>query len=141
VSISSNHDINSTKADCEYDSVHDSDVYVCLVDDVNALDSVDLDGDVDIEMDGEDEEDEEEEDEEEVEEVNEHEEDKHEHNGKELQTVGQGDMINTSADITDTMVDNQPTVLPEHSQEMHDHTPWPQLPVPAPQPQTPEPCL
>jgi len=37
------------------------------------------------------------------------------------------------------MVDNEPTVLPEQGQEMREHTPRSQTPVPAPQRQTPEP--
>jgi len=48
-------------------------------------------------------------------------------------------MVNTSADDADTMVDNEPTMLPEQGQEMHEHTPWPQPPASAPRPQTPEP--
>jgi hypothetical protein len=40
-----------------------------------------------------------------------------------------------AADSVDTMVDNQPIVLPVQ----HMHTPRPQPPVPAPWPQTPEP--
>jgi hypothetical protein len=36
-----------------------------------------------------------------------------EDNGKEPLTIGQGEMINTSADDVDTMVDDELTVLPE----------------------------
>jgi hypothetical protein len=46
-------------------------------------------------------------------------------------------MVNTSADDVDTMVDDQPIVLPEQGQEMSE--PRPQRPAPAPRPQTPEP--
>jgi hypothetical protein len=46
-------------------------------------------------------------------------------------------MVNTSADDVDTMVDDQPIVLPEQGQEMRE--PRPQPPAPAPRPQTPEP--
>jgi hypothetical protein len=75
-----------------------------------------------------------------VEEENEdEEEDKDENNGKEPRTIGQGEMVNTLADDADTMVDDEPTVLPEQGQEMREHTPQPQPPAPAPQPQTPEP--
>ena len=49
-------------------------------------------------------------------------------------------MAITSADDVDTMVDDQPMVLPEQDQERRDHTPRPQSPAPAPQPHTPEPC-
>jgi len=67
------------------------------------------------------------------------EEDQDEDDGQEPRTLGQGDMVNTSADDVDTMVDNQPIVLPEQGQEMREHTPRPQPPAPAPRPQTPEP--
>ena len=103
--------------------------------DVDAPDGVDLDSNVDMERDVEDEEDEEEEDEKEEEEVDE---DEEEDNGKEPQTIGQGGMVNTSADDADTMVDHQPTMLPEQGQVMCEHTPRPQPPAPAPRPHTPE---
>jgi hypothetical protein len=48
-------------------------------------------------------------------------------------------MVNTSADDADTMVDDEPAVLPEHGREMHEYTPRPQPPAAAPRPQTPEP--
>jgi hypothetical protein len=54
-------------------------------------------------------------------------------------------MVNTSADDADTMVDNEPTVLPEQGQEMEqgqelcEHTPQPQPAAPAPWPHTLEP--
>ena len=120
-----------------------------MEDDVDALDGVDLDGDVDMEWDGDDdeeedeeEEDEEKEDEEEVEEEDEdEEEDKDEDDGKQPRTIGQGEMVNTSAEDTDTMVDNEPTVLPEQGQEMRKHTPGTQPAAPAPPPQIPEPPL
>jgi len=113
-----------------------------MEDDVDAPDGIDLDGDVDMERDGDDEEEEDEkkEDEEEEEEVDEdEEEDKDEDDGKEPRTIGQGEMVNTSADDVDTMVDDQPIVLPEQCQEMREHTPRPQPPAPAPRPQTPDP--
>jgi hypothetical protein len=109
VSISSDDDTDSTESDGEYDSELDPDVVMCIEDDVDAPDGVDLDGDVDMERDGDDEaeEDEKKEDEEE-EEVDEDEDD-----GKEPRMIGQGEMVNTSADDVDTMVDDQPIVLPE----------------------------
>ena len=55
-------------------------------------------------------------------------------------TIGQGEMINTSADDADTMGDDQPIVLPEQGQGMREHTPRPQHPAHAPRPQTLEPC-
>jgi hypothetical protein len=66
-------------------------------------------------------------------------EDKDKDDGKELRTIGQGEMVNTAADDVDTMVDDQPIVLPEQCQEMREHTQRPQHPAPAPRPQTPDP--
>jgi len=109
-----------------------------MEDDVDVLDGVDLDSDVHMERDGEDEEDEEEEDEKEEEVVDENEEED-EDNGKEPRTIGQGEMVNSSADDADTMVDDEPTVLPEQGQEMGEHSPRPQSPAPTPRPQIPEP--
>jgi hypothetical protein len=48
VSISSDDDPDSTESDGEYDSELDPDVDMRMEDDVNALDGVDLDGDVDM---------------------------------------------------------------------------------------------
>jgi len=90
-----------------------------------------------MEWDGDDDEekDDEREHEEEVEEEDEdEEEDQDEDDGKEPRTLGQGEMVNTSADDIDTMVDDQAIVLPEKGQEMREHTPRPQHPVSAPQP-------
>ena len=133
MSISSDDDTDSTEeSDSEFDSELDPDVDMRMEDDVDAPDSVDLDGDVAMERDGNDdvEEDEQEEDEEEEEE---------EDDGKEPRTIGQGEMVNSSVDNVDTMVDDQPIVLPEQGQLMREHTPRPQPPPPAPWPQTPEP--
>jgi len=122
VSISSDDDTDSTELDGKYDSELDPDVDMRMEDDVDAPDSVDLDGDVDMERDSDDEEEEdkEEEDEKEEEEVDEdeeedkdEEEDEDEDDGKEPWTIGQGEMVNTSADDVDTMVDDQPIVLSE----------------------------
>ena len=103
-----------------------------MEDDVDAPDSVDLDGDVDVGRDSDDqvEEDKQEEDEEEEEE---------EDDGKEPRAIGQGEMVITSADDADTMVDDDSTVVPEQGQEMREHTPWAQPTVPALRPHTPEP--
>jgi len=112
-----------------------------IEDDVDAPDGVDSDGDGDMERDSDDEveEDEQEEDEEE--------EDEDEDDGKEPRTIGQGEMVNTLADNVDTMVNDQPIVLPEQGQKMREHTPRPQPPAPAsrpltlerrPRPRTPE---
>ena len=149
-SISSDDDTHSTKeSDGKYNSEHDPDVDMRMEDDVDAPCSVDLDRDMDVEKDGDDdeEEDEEEEDEEEKDEEEEEEEeedeveeqDEDEDDGKEPQTIGQGEMVNTSADNVDTMVDNQAIVPPEQGLEMRELNPRPQPPAPAPQPQSPEP--
>jgi clumping factor A len=143
VSISADDDSGSTKSDCEYDSECDSDVDMQMQDDLDAPDGIDLDTDVDMDRDSEDEQDEEGEDEEEddekEEEVVDQDVEEHDDNGKEPQTIGQGEMVYTSADDADTMVDNEPTVLPEQGQELREHTPRPQPPAPATWPQTLEP--
>jgi hypothetical protein len=59
--------------------------------------------------------------------------------GKERRTIGQGEIVNTSAHDADTMVYDEPTVLPEQGQELREHTPWPQPPTYAPQSETPKP--
>jgi len=112
-----------------------------MEDHVDAPDGVDLDGDVDMERDGDDEEEEDEkkEDEEEEEVDEDEEEDKDEDDGKEPWTIGQREMVNTSADDVDTMVHDEPIVLPEQCQEMREHTSRPQPPAPARRPQTPDP--
>jgi hypothetical protein len=109
-----------------------------MQDDVDALDGVDIDSDVDMERDSADGEDAEEEDEKEEVVVDEDEEED-ENNGKEPRMIGQGEMVNSSADDVDTMVDDDPTVLHKQNQEMCLHTPRPQPLAPGPWPQTPEP--
>jgi hypothetical protein len=54
-------------------------------------------------------------------------------------------MVNTLPDDVDTMVDDQPIVLPEQRQEMREprlqpaeRAPWPQSPEPRPRPHTSE---
>jgi hypothetical protein len=149
VSISSDEDTDCTeKSDSEYDSVLDHDVDMRIEDDVDAPDGVDLDSDVDMERYGDDDEEEDEEEEgeeEEDEEMEDEEEDENKDDDKEPRTIGQGVMVNTSADDADIMVDGEPTVLPEQGQEMdqgqemREHTPWLQPLAPATRPQTPEP--
>jgi hypothetical protein len=62
--------------------------------------------------------------------------------GKDPWTIGQGVMVNSSADDADNMVDNKPTGLPEQGQEMEQgkemsmHTPQSELQAPTPRPQT-----
>jgi hypothetical protein len=96
-----------------------------MQDDVDAPDGVDLNSNVDLQWDSEDKKDEEKEEEEMDEDE---EEDEDEDNGKEPRMIGQGEMVNPEADDADTMVDNQPTMLPEQGQEMGEHTPQPQTP-------------
>jgi len=134
-SIPSHEDTDSINVlDGQYDSEHDSDVDIHMEDDVDAPYHIDLDGNVDMEWDGdhEDEEDEEAEDEDE-------EEDEHEHDDKEPWSIGQGDMVHTSADDVQSMVNDQPTMLPEQGQAMCEDSPRPQPPAPTPWAQTPEP--
>jgi len=146
MSISPDDDLDSTQElDVEYDSEHDSDVDMRMQDDVDASCGVDLHGNADMERDSDDEEEENEEEEDEEEEDNEEEDedeeqDEDEDDGKEPRMIGQGEMVNTSADNVYTMVDNQPSMLHEQGQEMSDHTPRPQPPAPAPRLRTPEPC-
>jgi hypothetical protein len=98
---------------------------------------------VDIERDGDDQEveDEEEEDEkkEDEEGKEEEDEDEEEDDDKEPRTIGQGEIVITSRDEVDTMVDDQPIVLPEQGKEMLEHTLRPQPPAPASLPQRPDP--
>jgi hypothetical protein len=136
MSISSDDDTDSTVSDGEYDS--ELDVDLCMVDDVDASDGVDIDSDVDMEREGEDGEDDEEEDEKKEEVVVDEDEEEDEDNGKEYRTIGQGEMVNTSADDVDIMVDDDATVLPEQGQELREHTPRPQPLAPAPRTQTTE---
>jgi hypothetical protein len=101
-----------------------------MEDDVDAPDGVDSHGDVDIERHGDDEVEEDQQEEHEEEEVQD------EDDGKVPWMIGQGEMVNTSPDDVDTIVDGQPIVLPEQGQGIRKHTPWPQPPVRAPRPQT-----
>jgi len=139
MSIFPDDDTDSTESDNKYDSEHDPDVDMLMEDDVNEPDGVDLNGDADTRRDSGDEEveDEHEEDEDEVEDTDE-EEDKDEDDRKKPRTISQEDMVNTSADNVETMVDNQSIVVPEQRHGMRIHTPRLQPPAPAPWPQTPE---
>jgi len=94
--------------------------------------AVDSDGDVDMEWDGDDDQEEDEEEKDVDEEKDEDEDD-----GKEPWTIGQGEIVNISADDVDLMVDNQPITLHDQAQEMGWHTPRPQPRAPAPLHQTP----
>jgi hypothetical protein len=131
MSISSEDDTNSTEeSDSKFDLQLDPDVYMHKEDDVDAWDGVDLDGDVDMERDGDDEVQKEEQEE------DEEDEDQDEDDGKEPRTIGQGEMVNTSADDVDTMVDDQPIELPEPGQEISDNTLQPQTSKSHPGPET-----
>jgi len=144
MTTSSDDDTDSTgESDGQYDSDHDPDVDMCMEDDVCKTYGMDLDSDVDIlsEGDHEEEEDPKEEDdveEDEAEEDENEEEDEDEDDGKEPQTIAQGEMANSVADDVDTMVDDQPIILPDQGQQMWEHTSWRQPPVPSPWPQSPE---
>jgi len=109
-----------------------------VADDVDASDSTDSDGYVDMERDSDNEEEEDEEEDYEQQE-DEEEENEDEDDGKEPQPIGQGEVVNTLTDDVDTIVDNQPIALPEQGQEMRKHTRLPSAPDPALWPQTPEP--
>jgi len=109
-------------------------------DDVNALDRIDSDSNVDMERDGDDKKEEDEVDkDEEVEEEEDEDKDEDEDDGKQPHTIGQGEMVNTSAGNVDTMVDDLPTVRHEQGQEMREHSPQPEHSAPASQPQIPDP--
>ena len=113
---------------------------------VDAPDGVDLGSNVHLERNGDDGQGEDEvdgdEEKEDVEEVEEEDEDKGEDrnkdDGKEPWTIGLGEMVNTSADDADTIVEDEPTMLPKPVQKMRKYTPQPQPPAPALRPQTPE---
>jgi hypothetical protein len=126
VSISSDDDTHTTESDSKYDSERDPDLDIRMEDDLYAPHGVDLDGEVDMKGEGEDQEIEEQEDVKEEEEVDENEEeDEDKDNGKELRTIGQGEMVNSLIGDADTMVDDTPTVLREKGQMMRKHAPQP----------------
>jgi len=140
VSISSDDDSHTTEeSDGKYESEHDSDVDMCMVDDVDTLCGIDLDGNLDMAWDGDDEEKEDEEEKDEEEEDKDEEEAEDEDDDKEPRTIGLGEMVNTLADDVDTMVEDQPIVLPEQTQDKREYTPRPQPLWHAPLPQTLEP--
>jgi hypothetical protein len=118
MSISLDDDTNSSNAlDSEYDSVYDSDDHMGMEDYVDALDGIDLDGDVDLKSDTDNENEENQEEEAEEEEEENGNADENENDGKERRMIGQGEMVNISAYDVDTMVDDQPIVLPEQHQQ------------------------
>jgi hypothetical protein len=134
VPISSDDDTDSTgESNREFDAELYTDLDMRIEDNVDAEDGVDLDGDVDLKRDSDNEGEEHEQDE------DEEEEDEDEDDGKEPLMIGQGEMINTSADDVDTMLDHEPIVLPEQGQEMCKKSPRPQPPAPAPRIQAMEP--
>jgi hypothetical protein len=120
MSISSYDDTASTELNGDYDSLHDPDMVTHIEDNVNSPDSFDIDGDVHIDSDGGDdaEEDAEEEDIVEQDEEQVENKDENEDDSKEPRTISQGEMVNTSADDVDTIVDNQLISLPDQSQQM-----------------------
>ena len=125
--MSSNDDTDSTEeSDSKSDAEHDSYVYMSIEDHVDAPYYVNLDSNVDMEWDGDNEEEEDEEEKEEQEEDEDEDqnedEDGDENDDKELRKIGQGEMVNTSADNVDTMVDEEPTGLSEKCQGMPEYT-------------------
>jgi len=110
---------SSDELDGKYVSEHYPDVEQHTHANVDTPDDIDFNGDVNFETDGLDKKvDDEEEPEEEVqakmeEEDKEEEEDNYEDDGKEPLTMGQGEMVKTSDDNIDTMVDDQSILLPE----------------------------
>jgi hypothetical protein len=129
MSISSDDDTDSTEESGSKSYYRpDSNVDLCMENDLDTMHSIDFDGDVDMARDGDDdkEEDGDEEDEEEEDEEEENDndndnendydndidnedgdEDEDEDNGKEPQTIGKGEMVTSSAAYVDTMVDDQ----------------------------------
>ena len=77
--------------------------------------------------------------EDEDEEEEEEEEEEDEDDGIEPRTISQGEMVKTRADDLDTMVHDQPIMLPEQGQELRKDTTQPHPAAPAPLPQTPQP--
>jgi hypothetical protein len=94
-----------------------------MQDDVDAMECADLDGDVDTERDGDNANVEDEQEYAEEDEDEDREDDESEDDGKESRTIGQGEMVSTSPDDIDTMVDDEAILRPEQGQEMHEHTP------------------
>jgi hypothetical protein len=148
VSISSDDNTDSSESDGKNDSECDPDDHIRTDDDVDTPDNIYLNGNVDIERDGDNDEEKDEEEvdgkrqdkEEEDEKMDEYEEeDQKEDDGKVPQTIGQRGMVITLADAGDTMVGDQPIVICNLAQAMRVYTPRPQPGVPAPWPQTPDP--
>jgi hypothetical protein len=132
--ISSDDDTDSTEVSgCALDSDLAPDVDIRIEDEVDAPDGIELDCDVDMDRDGDNE----------VQEVeykyDEEEEDENEDDGIEPGTIGQEEVVNTSHEVVDSMVDAQRMVLHEQKQEMREYTTWPQPPALSPPPQTLEP--
>jgi hypothetical protein len=83
--------------DSEDNSEHDSVAEMRMEDDVDTPEGIDLHSVVHMESDSDDKEEEDME-----------EEDENDDDGKEPWTIGQGEMVNSSADDVDTIVDDQP---------------------------------
>jgi len=112
----------------EYDEQHHSEVDMRMQDNVDATEGINSDSDVDIERNHDDYEvaDEEEENEESEDADEEHadtEEDEDEDAAIEPPIIIQGEMVNTSVNGVDTMVDSQPIMLAEQGRKMREHTP------------------
>jgi len=107
MSSCSDDDTDSTESDGESDSELYCDVGLRIEHEVESLDSVDLDGHVGMARDGD-----EDEQEDQGKDVEVEVEEENEENGKEPQMIGQGEMVNIPSDDADTMVDEEPPVLP-----------------------------
>jgi hypothetical protein len=124
VSISAaDHTESTEKTDREYHTEYYCTVHIRMPEGVHVLDGIVLDSDVDREWDIDDDNQEDEEEEDEGEENKDEEEDEDEDDGKEPQMIGQGKMVNTTPDDVDSKVDDQPIVLSEKGQNIHDRTP------------------
>jgi hypothetical protein len=123
---------HTQELDGEYDLEHYSDVDLHFEDDGVAPHSIDLPCDVNMDTNFVTDYEEEKEEEEEQEEDVDKEKDVNEDDGKEPQTIGQGEMVNSSADAVDTSIDYQPGMIHKQGEEMCVHTPWPDPLLPAP---------
>jgi len=123
---------HTQESDSEYDLEHHSDLDLHLEDDGEAPHSIDLPGDVNMETkfvtDYEEEDEEEEEQEEDVDK----EKDVNEDDGKEPQTIGQEEMVNSSAHNVDTTSDHQAIMIRKQGKEMCEQTSWSEPLLPAP---------
>jgi hypothetical protein len=120
------------ESDSEYDTEHHSNLYSHFEDDGEAPHSIDLPGDVNMETNFVTDYEEEEEEEEEQEEDVDKEKGVNGDDGKEPQTIGQEEMVNSSVHDVDTTIDYQPIMIRKQGEEMGEHTSWSEHLLPAP---------